>query len=76
MAIFHGAKVGGNCIIGEYAQIGVNSVVLDKDIPPYGVVVGIPGRVIRIGDRKVNPDDYVSYKYDEADYHGPPEKPF
>lgn len=70
--IYHGAMVGGNCVIGEFAQIGLNAVVLDRDIPPYAVVVGNPGRVVKIGDRKVNPDDYVDYSYDPSDYHGPP----
>lgn len=70
--IYHGAMVGGNCTIGEFAQIGLNAVVLDRDIPPYAVVVGNPGQVVKIGDERVNPDDYKNYKYDPADYHGPP----
>lgn len=70
--IYHGAMVGGNCIIGEYAQIGLNAVVLDRDIPPYAVVVGTEGMVVKIGDERVNPADYKDYKYDPADYHGPP----
>lgn len=70
--IYHGAMVGGNCVIGEYAQIGLNAVVLDRDIPPYAVVVGNPGKVVKIGDRRVDPDDYTDYRYDPADYHGPP----
>ena len=70
--IYHGAMVGGNCIIGEFAQIGLSAVVLDRDIPPYAIVVGNPGKVVKIGDEKVNPDDYMDYKYDPADYHGPP----
>jgi len=70
--IYHGAMVGGNCIIGEFAQIGLNAVVLDRDIPPYAVVVGNPGLIVKIGDKRVNPDDYKDYKYDPADYHGPP----
>lgn len=70
--IYHGAMVGGSATIGEYAQIGLNAVVWNQDVPPYAVVVGNPGRVIRIWDKKVNPDDYKDYKYDPADYHGPP----
>jgi hypothetical protein len=27
---------------------------------------------VKIGDEKVNPDDYMEYTYDPADYHGPP----
>ncbi len=70
--IYHGAMVGGNCVIGEYSQIGLNAVVLDRDIPPYSVVVGNPGAVVKIEGKRVNPDDYWKYKYDPADYHGPP----
>jgi serine O-acetyltransferase len=70
--IYHGAMVGGNCVIGEFAQIGLNAVVLNRDIPPYAIVVGNPVKVVKIWDKKVNPDDYEDYKYDPADYHGPP----
>ncbi len=69
--IYHGAMVGGNCVIGEYAQIGLNAVILDQDVPPYASVVGNPARVVKIRDKKVNPDDYKDYKYDPADYTGP-----
>ena len=36
----------GNIIIGNNSIIGAGSVVV-KDIPPYSVVVGNPGRVIK-----------------------------
>jgi hypothetical protein len=36
------------------------------------VVVGNPARVIKVEGKKVNPDDYKGYKYDPADFHGPP----
>lgn len=70
--IYHGAMVGGNCVIGEFAQIGLNAVVLNRDIPPYAIVVGNPGKVVKIWDKKVDPDDYMDYKYDPSDYHGLP----
>jgi serine O-acetyltransferase len=70
--IYHGAMVGGNAVIGEYAQIGLNAVVWNQDIPPYAIVVGNPAMVIKIWDKKVNPKDYRNYKYDPSDYHGPP----
>lgn len=70
--IYHGAMVGGDCTIGEYAQIGINASVLDRDIPPYAVVIG-HCRVVKVDGRRVNPDDYLHYKYDPADYHGPPD---
>ena len=72
--IYHGAMVGGSAIIGEYAQIGLNAVVWNQDVPPYAVVVGNPARVVKIGDRKVNPEEYRNYRYDPSDYHGPPEE--
>jgi len=42
-----GAKVLGNINIGDYVQIGANSVVI-KDIPAYSTVVGIPGRIVKM----------------------------
>ncbi len=70
--IYHGAMVGGSATIGEYAQIGLNAVVWNQDVPPYSVVVGNPGRVIKVEGKRVNPEDYVGYKYNPADFHGPP----
>jgi serine O-acetyltransferase len=70
--IYHGAMVGGNAIIGEFAEIGLNAVVWNQDIPPYAVVVGNPARVIKIEGKRVNPEEYKDYKYNPSDYHGPP----
>ncbi len=42
-----GAKILGPVVVGRYAQIGANAVVLD-DVPDGGVAVGVPARVIRI----------------------------
>ena len=53
------ASIGANATIvcgvtiGEYALIGSGTVVT-KDIPPYALVVGNPGRVIGIVDKKGN----------------------
>lgn len=41
-----GAKILGGVSIGDYARIGANAVVL-KDVPAYGVAVGIPARLVR-----------------------------
>lgn len=46
-----GAKILGAIRIGDHVRIGANSVVL-QDVPPYSTVVGIPGRVVRIKDKK------------------------
>lgn len=42
-----GAKVLGNIEIGDFVQIGANSVVL-KDVPSRSTVVGIPGRIVKM----------------------------
>jgi serine O-acetyltransferase len=41
-----GAKIIGGVTIGDHALIGVNAVVL-SDVPPGGIAVGVPARVIR-----------------------------
>jgi len=43
-----GAKVLGNIVIGEYAKIGANSVVI-KEVPDNATAVGIPANVIEKG---------------------------
>ena len=53
------ASIGANATIlcgitiGEYALIGSGSVVT-KDVPPYTMVVGNPGRIISKVDKKGN----------------------
>lgn len=48
-----GAVILGGISVGEGAVIGANAVVL-KDVPPRGVAVGVPAKVIRI--REANPE--------------------
>lgn len=43
-----GAKVLGNIVIGEYAKIGANSVVV-KAVPNNATAIGIPAHVIEKG---------------------------
>jgi len=43
-----GAKVLGNIIVGEYAKIGANSVVV-KEVPDNATAIGIPANVIEKG---------------------------
>tara|TARA_B100001250_G_C19594422_1_gene697786 strand:+ start:280 stop:795 length:516 start_codon:yes stop_codon:yes gene_type:complete len=51
------ASIGANAtiicgvVIGEYAMIGSGAVVT-KNIPPYSLVVGNPGRVVGLVDKK------------------------
>lgn len=47
-----GAKVIGSFTVGENAKIGAGSVVLEE-VPPNCTVVGVPGRVVRMGNQKV-----------------------
>jgi len=52
--------LGGGCAllggihVGDHAEIGAHAVVT-KSVPPTAVVVGNPGRVIRIGGADSNP---------------------
>lgn len=51
-----GAKVLGSFTIGENSKIGAGSVVL-KEVPPNCTVVGVPGRVVKMGNVKVPRSD-------------------
>lgn len=48
-----GAKVLGPFTVGENARIGAGSIVL-KEVPPNATVVGIPGRIVKIGDKRID----------------------
>jgi serine O-acetyltransferase len=41
-----GVAILGDVVVGHDSKIGANAVV-NRDVPPYSVVVGIPGRVIK-----------------------------
>ena len=47
-----GAKVLGSFTIWENSKIGAGSVVL-KEVPPNCTVVGVPGRIVKMGDQKI-----------------------
>ena len=47
-----GAKILGSFTIGENSKIGAGSVVLEE-VPPNCTVVGVPGRIVRMNDKKV-----------------------
>jgi len=52
-SIGSGVTILANVVIGEHAIVGAGSVVT-KDVPPYGVVVGNPARLIRTLEPKEN----------------------
>lgn len=51
-----GAKILGSFTIGENSKIGAGSVVL-KEVPPNCTVVGVPGRIVKMGDKKIPRSD-------------------
>ena len=54
--------IGENCNLSRDVTIGASCVVT-KDVPDYGVVAGIPGRVISFdgSDGYVNNTGYISF---------------
>lgn len=53
VVISSGSKVLGSFKVGDYSNIGANSVVL-KEIPPNSTVVGIPGRVVKQDGKRID----------------------
>ena len=51
-----GAKVLGSFTIGENSKIGAGSVVLNE-VPPNCTVVGVPGRIVKMGTLKIPRSD-------------------
>lgn len=47
-----GAKILGDIVIGDNVKIGANSVVLES-VPPDATVVGVPGRVVKQGGKRL-----------------------
>ena len=47
-----GAKILGSFTFGENSKIGAGSVVL-KEVPPNCTVVGVPGRIVRMDNKKI-----------------------
>lgn len=47
-----GAKILGSFTIGENSKIGAGSVVLEE-VPPNCTVVGVPGRIVKMENRRV-----------------------
>jgi serine O-acetyltransferase len=53
-----GAKVLGNIRIGDHVKIGAGSVVVHP-VPDHSTVVGVPGRIVRIGGVEI--DDVLEH---------------
>ena len=51
-----GAKVIGSFTTGENSKIGAGSVVLEE-VPPNCTVVGVPGRIVKMDNKKVPRSD-------------------
>ena len=51
-----GAKIIGSFTIGANSKIGAGSVVIEA-VPPNCTVVGVPGRVVRMNDKKIPRSD-------------------
>ena len=58
-----GAQILGPICIGSHSRIGANSVVID-DVPPYSVVVGIPGRIRILNGKRVSELDREDLQHD------------
>ena len=52
VVISSGSKVLGPFKVGDYSKIGAGSVVLEE-VPENCTVVGIPGKIVRRGNKKV-----------------------
>jgi serine O-acetyltransferase len=52
VVIAAGAKVLGSFRVGDFSRIGAGAVVLGE-VPPHATVVGVPGRVVKEGGKRV-----------------------
>lgn len=50
-----GAKILGPFTLGDHCKVGSNSVVV-KEVPENATVVGIPGRIVLSGEKRVGVD--------------------
>lgn len=53
VVIGSGAKILGSFTVGDQSNIGANSVVL-KEVPAGSTVVGIPGKIVRQGGKRLD----------------------
>lgn len=55
VTIGSGAKVLGPFVVGDNSKIAANAVVL-SEVPANSTCVGVPGRIVKIDNKKVKPD--------------------
>lgn len=72
-----GAQILGPVRIGAHSRIGANAVVV-KDVPPYSVVVGVPGRVrprqlVHVGETLPAPNGANGHGPADASQYGIPD---
>lgn len=65
------SAVIGDIHVGDHAEIGTHAVVT-KSVPPWAIVVGNPGRVIRIGDPECNTLEVWSKTFETGSSAGEP----
>lgn len=44
----------GPIIVGDNAKIGAETFIVNKDVPAHATVVGAPGWIVKIGNKKVH----------------------
>ena len=54
VTIGSGAKVLGPFVVGDNSKIAANAVVL-SEVPPNSTCVGVPGRIVKIDNKKIQP---------------------
>lgn len=63
VVISAGAQILGPIRIGAHSRIGANSVVI-KDVPPYSVVVGVPGRIRILNGKRISEPEREDLQHD------------
>ncbi len=61
------ATLLGPIHIGDGARIGAETVIINRDVPAGCTIVGTPGKIVKIGNKKVRPRPlpHSQYRLDE-----------
>ncbi|MFH1500989.1 MAG: serine O-acetyltransferase EpsC [archaeon] len=49
-----GSILLGSMTVGDNVKIGADTFIINKNVPSYCTVVGTPGRIVKIKNKKVN----------------------